>query len=92
MIEKYHGGVVTDAGASEAIDDELKALVKTTVENYIKDMDNMEINSAIKGVWALISRANKYIDETGRGCWLRMRQKLHACKPLCITLQKPCAS
>lgn len=64
MIEKYHGGVVTNAGAAEAIDEELQALVRTTVEQYIKDMDNMEINSAIKGVWALISRANKYIDET----------------------------
>ena len=64
MIEKYHGGIVADTGASEPIDDELKALVKETVANYVKAMDNMEINTAIKGVWALISRANKYIDET----------------------------
>ena len=65
MIEKYHGGIVEDAGASEPIDDELKALVKETVEKYVWAMDHMEINNAIKGVWALISRANKYIDETG---------------------------
>ena len=64
MIEKYHGGIVADTSASEPIDDELKALVKETVANYVKAMDNMEINTAIKGVWALISRANKYIDET----------------------------
>lgn len=64
MIEKYHGGIVANAGVNEAIDAELQSLVKSTVEQYIKDMDNMEINSAIKGVWALISRANKYIDET----------------------------
>lgn len=64
MIEKYHGGIVKNAGASEPIDDELIALVNSTVAQFIKDMDNMEINSAIKGVWALISRANKYIDET----------------------------
>ena len=64
MIEKYHGGIVADTGANEPIDDELKALVKETVANYVKAMDNMEINTAIKGVWALISRANKYIDET----------------------------
>ena len=59
MIEKYHGGVVTNAGVSEAVDEDLQALVKTTVANFEKDMDAMEINSAIKGVWALISRANK---------------------------------
>ena len=64
MIEKYHGGIVTDTGANEPIDDELKALVKETAANYVKAMDDMEINTAIKGVWALISRANKYIDET----------------------------
>lgn len=64
MIEKYHGGVVTNTGVIEAVDEDLMALVKTTAENFAKDMDAMEINSAIKGVWALISRANKYIDET----------------------------
>lgn len=64
MVEKYHGGIVADAGVSEPIDDELKALVATTVADFEKQMDNMEINSAIKSVWALISRANKYIDET----------------------------
>lgn len=64
MIEKYHGGVVTNAKAGEAIDEELIALVNATVAQFEKDMDNMELNNAIKGVWALISRANKYIDET----------------------------
>lgn len=78
MIEKYHGGVVTNAGAAEAIDEELQALVKTTVEQYIKDMDNMEINSAIKGVWALISRANKYIDETAP--WILAKDETKAAR------------
>ncbi len=64
MIEKYHGGIVTDAGASEPIDDELKALVAETVATYKKSMEDMEINTAIKAVWNLIGRANKYIDET----------------------------
>lgn len=78
MIEKYHGGVVTNAGAAEAIDEELQALVKTTVEQYIKDMDNMEINSAIKGVWAIISRANKYIDETAP--WILVKDETKAAR------------
>ncbi len=64
MIEKYHKGIVKNAGKEEEIDKELKTLVKTTVDEYIKYMDAMEINNAIKGVWALIGRANKYIDET----------------------------
>ncbi len=64
MIEKYHGGIVEDTGASEPIDDELKALVAETVATYKKSMEDMEINTAIKAVWNLIGRANKYIDET----------------------------
>jgi len=78
MIEKYHGGVVTNAGISEAVDEDLQALVKTTVANFEKDMDAMEINSAIKGVWALISRANKYIDETGP--WILAKDEAKAAR------------
>ena len=78
MIEKYHGGVVTNAGVSEAVDEDLQALVKTTVANFEKDMDAMEINGAIKGVWALISRANKYIDETGP--WILAKDEAKAAR------------
>lgn len=78
MIEKYHGGVVTNAGVSEAVDEDLQTLVKTTVANFEKDMDAMEINSAIKGVWALISRANKYIDETGP--WILAKDEAKAAR------------
>ena len=78
MIEKYHGGVVTNAGVSEDVDEDLQALVKTTVANFEKDMDAMEINSAIKGVWALISRANKYIDETGP--WILAKDEAKAAR------------
>ena len=40
-------------------------MTKKTVANYKTCMDKMDINDALKDVWALISRANKYIDETG---------------------------
>ena len=78
MIEKYHGGVVTNAGVVEAVDEDLQALVRTTAENFAKDMDAMEINSAIKGVWALISRANKYIDETAP--WILAKDEAKAAR------------
>lgn len=78
MIEKYHKGIVADAGVKEAIDDELIALVNSTVAQYTKDMDNMEINNALKGVWALISRANKYIDETAP--WILAKDEAKAAR------------
>lgn len=64
MIEKYHGGVVTHKEGTEAVDKEFIALVNETVVGYSDAMDHMELNQAIKDVWNLIGRANKYIDET----------------------------
>lgn len=64
MIEKYHGGVVTHKEGTEAVDKEFIALVNETVAGYRDAMDHMELNQAIKDVWNLIGRANKYIDET----------------------------
>ncbi len=64
MIEKYHGGVVTHKEGMEAVDKDFIALVNETVAGYSDAMDHMELNQAIKDVWNLIGRANKYIDET----------------------------
>lgn len=64
MIEKYHGGVVTYKEGTEVVDKEFIALVNETVAGYSDAMDHMELNQAIKDVWNLIGRANKYIDET----------------------------
>lgn len=64
MIEKYHGDVVTHKEGTEAVDKEFIALVNGTVAGYSDAMDHMELNQAIKDVWNLIGRANKYIDET----------------------------
>ncbi len=76
MIDKYHGGKIHKTAVVEALDDELISLAGETVENYKKAMDKMEINAAIKGVWALISRTNKYIDETGP--WLLAKDESKA--------------
>lgn len=64
MIEKYHGGVLTHKEGMEDVDKEFIALVNETVAGYSDAMDHMELNQAIKDVWNLIGRANKYIDET----------------------------
>ena len=78
MIEKYHGGVIHKTACSDPLDDELIALVNETVAKYQDTMDHMEINTAIKALWALISRANKYIDETGP--WLLAKDPAKAAR------------
>ncbi|MEG1913520.1 MAG: methionine--tRNA ligase [Acidaminococcaceae bacterium] len=64
MIEKYHGGTIHRVALVTSLDQELQDLVVTTVDTYRQAMEQMEINTAIKTVWTLIGRANKYIDET----------------------------
>lgn len=64
MIGRFNNGIIDQPGASEAVDEELIKLASETAALYEKQMDNMDINSAIKQVWTLVSRTNKYIDET----------------------------
>ncbi|MPQ23038.1 methionine--tRNA ligase [Carnobacterium divergens] len=65
MINKYCGGnVPTYQGDVTAFDASLKTLSEEVVTNYQKEMDNMQFSTALSEVWRLISRANKYIDET----------------------------
>ena len=76
MIEKYHGGVVTHKEGTEAVDKEFIALVNETVAGYSDAMDHMELNQAIKDVWNLIGRSNKYIDETAP--WILAKDQAQA--------------
>ena len=64
MIEKYRGGVVPAPGAYEALDDEVKSQALEQFAEYRKFMDNYQFDDALKALWSMIGRANKYIDET----------------------------
>ena len=66
MIEKYHGGVIHKTACSDPLDDELIALVNETVAKYQDAMDHMEINTAIKALWTLISLSLIHISEPTR--------------------------
>lgn len=65
MINKYCDGIVPDyASKVTAFDSELSTTAANVIGNYHQAMDKMEFNTALSEVWSLISRANKYIDET----------------------------
>ncbi|MER2041385.1 methionine--tRNA ligase [Desemzia incerta] len=65
MINKYIGGKLPAyKGVQTEFDADLKALADKVVEEYQTEMDNMQFSSALSHVWTLVSRANKYIDET----------------------------
>lgn len=65
MIDKYFAGKIPAyvAGATE-FDDSLLETVRSTVAKYEEAMEKMEFSIALSAVWQLISRTNKYIDET----------------------------
>ena len=65
MVNKFNGGLVKNTKVLEDVDTELIALAQNTVKQYQDSMDKMEISVAIRMVWNLISRSNKYIDLTG---------------------------
>lgn len=64
MCNKYFGGVVTKTGATEAIDEELKAVAVGARDQVKAKMDGLRVADAISEVFTVLRRSNKYIDET----------------------------
>lgn len=64
MVEKYEGGIAAGPTVKEPVDDDLANCAVETAKAFETYMDDMKINDAINGVWTLIRRSNKYIDET----------------------------
>ena len=64
MVEKYFGGTVANKGVSDSFDEELIALAKETPKKVEELMDAFQFSNALAEIWKLISRTNKYIDET----------------------------
>ena len=64
MSDRYFGGDLATGGAHEPIDDELKVLADEVAQKYETAMEQMQFSVALGEAFRLISRANKYIDET----------------------------
>ena len=65
MINKYCDGIVPNyASQVTEFDSELSTTAADVIGKYNKAMEKMEFNIALSEIWKLISRANKYIDET----------------------------
>ncbi len=65
MINKYcEGNIPAYASQVTEFDSELSTTAADIIGKYNKAMEKMEFNVALSEIWKLISRANKYIDET----------------------------
>ena len=64
MVEQYFDGIVPEGGASLPLDDALRTLAARVCEEAADSMDKLDFANALSAIFRLISRANKYIDET----------------------------
>ena len=64
MAEKYFGGTLPQARQPADIDAELIGMAGELCAKVEKSLDALQTPTALADIFALISRANKYIDET----------------------------
>lgn len=64
MIEKYFDGKISKGLFEGECDESLKQTALETKNKVYELMDNYKLSDAMDVIWSLISRANKYIDET----------------------------
>lgn len=65
MINQYFDGAVpTDGFEATEFDDSMRKTITETIQKYEGSMEEMQFSAVLGNLWALVSRTNKYIDET----------------------------
>lgn len=65
MMNKYFDGVIPTEGlVPTEFDEALKNQAKETKARYEENIEKMQFSQVLSDIWALVSRTNKYIDET----------------------------
>lgn len=64
MSNKSFGGIVTNSGIKEPVDEELITLALETPKKVVEKMKELRVADALTEIFQLFKRCNKYIDET----------------------------
>ncbi|HRW12826.1 MAG TPA: methionine--tRNA ligase [Syntrophomonas sp.] len=64
MIIKYFDGVIPSVDEKDALDEELRQMALTAYKEATDKLDKLDFSAYLNAVSRLVSRANKYIDET----------------------------
>jgi methionyl-tRNA synthetase len=64
MIDKYFDGQIPQPDILEEVDRELEEMALATPSKVEDLMDSLLFSNALSEIWKLVSRTNKYIDET----------------------------
>jgi methionyl-tRNA synthetase len=73
MIERYFDGVIPAPGVAEALDEDLINAAREAYREATEKLDKLDFASYIVATRKLVSRANKYIDETAP--WLLAKEE-----------------
>ena len=65
MVNKYFEGKVPNYnGTPNEVDEEFEKFTLEQIAKFEEKLEELEIANALQEIWGLISRTNKYIDET----------------------------
>ncbi|MBQ8932644.1 MAG: methionine--tRNA ligase, partial [Ruminiclostridium sp.] len=64
MVDKYFGGALISDKVSGEFDDELIGMAKELKAKVEEAVENAQLSKALEEIFKVVSRANKYIDET----------------------------
>lgn len=64
MADKYFGGTLPTEREAEPLDDELTEMAKALCEKVSPLIEEARLSNALEEIFKVVSRANKYIDET----------------------------
>ncbi len=64
MVNKFAGGIIPGPARLTELEDELKSLVLSAVDQTEESLEKKEFSKALDAIWQLVRRGNRYIDET----------------------------
>ena len=64
MLHRYRQGVVPSRGVDHSADDDLRKTAAETFAAYHREMSSIAYDAALETIWKLVSRANRYVEET----------------------------
>ncbi|MBP1568702.1 MAG: methionine--tRNA ligase [Oscillospiraceae bacterium] len=82
MVEKYFGGTLPKEKQSGEFDDDLISMAEGLRAKVDEFVENTQINNALAEIFTVISRANKYIDETAP--WVLAKDEANKPRLACV--------
>ena len=86
MVQKYFGGTLpAEQLTCPEQDDELRNLAGSLHERYETQMEHFMFHNALNEIFTVVSRANKYIDETAP--WVLAKDEVNRPRLACVMYQ-----